>query len=635
MKYQLQLLSGPGDKSIREFEKASIQLGRGEWNDLVFNDVSHRMVSRNHAEIQVRGHQFSIKDLQSSFGTYVNGKKIEQCALQANDVIQLGTNGPEVKITWTVPAFPSADANRTMMVDSMSDAGQTMVVGMEEPGGKTSVAPAAKVAGGVTSLAPPPMKATVVVGSAGAMPPPAAAKAGPGGAPQATVVFSESGAPAAPPPGGAKPKATVVMDPAMDASRRPPSSIPPSTPKPAGPPKQGIGKETMAVIVDEAIRKEREKIKAEAGTSGTQAAQASVGGLKRIVTVGGGALALLLLVAFILFYRDWKQKQDMEEQLSKQSQQIAELLTLNANAQQVAEDKQKQLQAELQKVLAQKDEEARQKEAAIRAEINEEKKKVAALQALSDKIKTDSKSTQAANQQLAASGEGSAVLILCRYSIGEISNDAVGSGFFVSSDGRVVTAKQVVEPWKFDPAILHYMKLSGVNSNQVQREIYLWKKDARVNQAGQPNLSSALSTTSGSLSIVKLAGDEMENQSYQPEDGGAKESIRVHRSASENNLALLQVRGGGVSPVRLESANPEKGTSVASFGYPVGVEQPVAKPEIFRAGLASGGSQMSLDKATAPGFLGAALLNSGGNVVGMIVDQQYVVPVTAIQKLIR
>jgi S1-C subfamily serine protease len=324
----------------------------------------------------------------------------------------------------------------------------------------------------------------------------------------------------------------------------------------------------------------------------------------------------------------------MGDQLTKQSQQIAELLALNANAQQMAEDKQKQLQEELQKVLAQKDEEAKQKEAAIRVEINEEKKKVAELQALGEKIKTSSKSTQAANQQLAAVGEGSAVLIFCRYSFGEITNDAVGTGFFVSSDGRGVTAKQVIEPWKFDPATAYYMKVNGINANQVKKEIYLWKKDSKVSQAGQPNFNSALSTSAGSLSLLKVAGDDMENQSFQPEDGSTKTTVRVHRTAGENNVALLQIKGSGPA-VRLVSANPEKGAAVASFGYPIGVDQPVAKPEIFRAALTAASNHLRLDKATAPGFLGAPLFNANGGVIGMIINQDYVVPVSAITKWIR
>ncbi len=667
MKIQLQVIAGPGEKVSKTFDQPCIKLGRGDWNDMVFNDPSQRMVSRNHAEIRLENDQPGLFDLQSSFGTYVNGKQITQAELHSSEVIQLGTHGPEIKISWGAPSQWEQDSNRTVMVGSSSGFHIPAPAYSPEPPLPPAPAPVpppgpASVPGG--AIAPPAPKATMVVSSSPGdssaisslgYPPPASpgakatvvysgATAPPPAAPgaKATVVYtgSEASAPAAPPSGS---KATVVMDPSAEAVRPlgpPPSSTPPRM---AAPPKQGIGKETMAVIVDEAIKKERDKIRAEAGASGNQAAQASVGKLRTLVIGGGALLGIFMLAAFILFFKMQDRNRQLQSQIENQSQQIAELLKLNATAQQQVEEKQKQLQAELQKVLDQKDAEAKQKEAAIRAEIDAEKKKLdelqkkaSALQAWNDKVKTDQKSTQEENKQLASVGEGTAVLIFCRYTVGEITNDSSGSGFLVSADGRVVTAKQVIEPWKFDPAVAFYQKSAGAGAGQVKQEIYIWKKDAKVSQGGQPNLSAAFSTVAGSVAVIKIAGDDMESQNYQPEEGPGKVAVRVHRASSESNLALLQIRGGsGLAVARVESASPAKGEAVVSFGYPIGVEQPVARPELLRAALADSGAHLRLDKTTPPGFIGAPVFNSAGAVIGMVISQDYVIPASAIARLVR
>lgn len=47
-------------------------------------------VSRQHAEIAFDGDRVSIRDLGSSNGTFVNGKKVPQADLRAGDVVTLG-----------------------------------------------------------------------------------------------------------------------------------------------------------------------------------------------------------------------------------------------------------------------------------------------------------------------------------------------------------------------------------------------------------------------------------------------------------------------------------------------------------------------------------------------------------------
>lgn len=61
-------------------------IGRLKDNDLVIPDGR---VSRRHAQLRLSRPRYMLFDLGSSGGTYVNGRKITQCALQPGDIISL------------------------------------------------------------------------------------------------------------------------------------------------------------------------------------------------------------------------------------------------------------------------------------------------------------------------------------------------------------------------------------------------------------------------------------------------------------------------------------------------------------------------------------------------------------------
>jgi pSer/pThr/pTyr-binding forkhead associated (FHA) protein len=63
-----------------------MSIGRGHDNTLVLDDPR---VSRKHLEIRVIRDHFVLFDLNSSGGTYVNGKRINQGILYTGDVISL------------------------------------------------------------------------------------------------------------------------------------------------------------------------------------------------------------------------------------------------------------------------------------------------------------------------------------------------------------------------------------------------------------------------------------------------------------------------------------------------------------------------------------------------------------------
>ncbi|HOW61659.1 MAG TPA: FHA domain-containing protein [Candidatus Contendobacter sp.] len=78
-------IPGKGDLRLRS---PLCRLGRGRDNDLCFNNDS---VSSHHAEIyHLPDGTFQICDLDSTNGTWVNGRRIQSQVLNHGDVVELG-----------------------------------------------------------------------------------------------------------------------------------------------------------------------------------------------------------------------------------------------------------------------------------------------------------------------------------------------------------------------------------------------------------------------------------------------------------------------------------------------------------------------------------------------------------------
>jgi len=70
-----------------ELQEGDCDVGRDPNLYLVIDDAS---VSRQHARLTVRGDTFSVVDMRSSNGTFVNGKRVEQSALVSGDLVRFG-----------------------------------------------------------------------------------------------------------------------------------------------------------------------------------------------------------------------------------------------------------------------------------------------------------------------------------------------------------------------------------------------------------------------------------------------------------------------------------------------------------------------------------------------------------------
>ena len=74
-----------------------LTIGRDLSCDITLQDQG---ISRRHLEIYPDANGWSLKDLGSSNGTYLNGKRVQQCPLPANASISFFEGGPVVKTAW-------------------------------------------------------------------------------------------------------------------------------------------------------------------------------------------------------------------------------------------------------------------------------------------------------------------------------------------------------------------------------------------------------------------------------------------------------------------------------------------------------------------------------------------------------
>jgi pSer/pThr/pTyr-binding forkhead associated (FHA) protein len=80
-------LSGPSVSSRFLLDSASVKIGRDLNNEICFDDIT---VSRSHALIEKSEAGYTIKDLGSLNGTYLNAVAIKNSSLVAGDEIQIG-----------------------------------------------------------------------------------------------------------------------------------------------------------------------------------------------------------------------------------------------------------------------------------------------------------------------------------------------------------------------------------------------------------------------------------------------------------------------------------------------------------------------------------------------------------------
>ncbi len=97
---------GDGRPVTRRFAR-TVRIGRDPENDVC---LPHAGVSRRHAEVVPAGGGWTVRDLGSSNGTFLDGRRIGEAALPDRARIQLGGQGPVLSVCRTAPGGVRATA---------------------------------------------------------------------------------------------------------------------------------------------------------------------------------------------------------------------------------------------------------------------------------------------------------------------------------------------------------------------------------------------------------------------------------------------------------------------------------------------------------------------------------------------
>ena len=139
-----------------QLTKDRTTLGRRPYNDIVIDNLA---VSGEHAVLQMTGNEVYLEDLNSTNGTYVNGKAVKKQLLQNSDTVEIGKYKIKYINEAANPGFEKT------MIFKPGSAG--IVPPPARPAAATPAGPVAAPAGPVAAPAHPPAvehaKATIKV----------------------------------------------------------------------------------------------------------------------------------------------------------------------------------------------------------------------------------------------------------------------------------------------------------------------------------------------------------------------------------------------------------------------------------------------------------------------------------------
>ena len=101
-------------------DKDTVTIGRNPGNDIHIDNLA---VSGFHAKLINKGGRFFIEDLNSTNGTFVNGKRISECALNNNDDIVIGKHS----LIFISPQAVEEDQTETLKIKKPA-MGETIII---------------------------------------------------------------------------------------------------------------------------------------------------------------------------------------------------------------------------------------------------------------------------------------------------------------------------------------------------------------------------------------------------------------------------------------------------------------------------------------------------------------------------
>lgn len=210
-----------------------------------------------------------------------------------------------------------------------------------------------------------------------------------------------------------------------------------------------------------------------------------------------------------------------------------------------------------------------------------------------------------------------------------------GTGFVVSTDGKLLTAKRVVAPWKFDPQIAFLVERRHLEVDRASVQTYAWPAGSTVTGGdGRPDFASAFSTAKQTLKLLSTPPDQNSAQDYQDPDSEEHVSLKLH-TEGDADLALPQVSGAGFQPLLFQKAPDNSSALRLVLGsYPYGLNQPETAPRLLGVTLGLQGDVLPMDHHVDPGEFGAPLLDREGAVVALAASGNRRISIHAGQKLI-
>ena len=127
-----------------QITKDKTTLGRRPYNDIVIDNLA---VSGEHAVLQMVGQDVFIEDLNSTNGTYINGKAVKKQLLASNDTVEVG----KYKIKFMVE--DTVDYEKTMIMKPGQMAGAAPAPGGYTPSRASGFGALAGAASGMPAAA--------------------------------------------------------------------------------------------------------------------------------------------------------------------------------------------------------------------------------------------------------------------------------------------------------------------------------------------------------------------------------------------------------------------------------------------------------------------------------------------------
>jgi len=202
-----------------------------------------------------------------------------------------------------------------------------------------------------------------------------------------------------------------------------------------------------------------------------------------------------------------------------------------------------------------------------------------------------------------------------------VTQGSMGSGFFVSSTGHIVTNKHVVNPWKFSGDSVMLMD-RGFTIDQASLLLAAWPAGAEIKTAqGGLNIDGAYSTAAGTLEQEKITPDTFETRMEMLSMGMTYQGD--FHTIDNGDLALLKaVTASPVRPIPLAGAGDRlaKLDPVMVLGFPTGInilESTTAETSPSLGEVRKIETSIMVTAPIVSGNSGGPLIDARGNVVGV------------------